>query len=95
MVVTPDRPTPDLCHSHTEQPKSSYKESQQLYGHMEKAHQIKKEHWNGFRDFGTPRRAGESKKQLERVGWWDILGQMQQQRDGCRGMCGGREPDTG
>lgn len=60
-----------------------------------KSTQVKKEHWNGFRDSGTPHRAGESKKQLERARWGDILGQMQQQRDGCRGMYDGQELDTG
>lgn len=62
--------------------------------HKEK-HTREKEHCYGFRDSGTLLRADESKKQLERVGWRDILGQMQQQRDGCRGTCGGQEPDTG
>lgn len=62
--------------------------------HKEK-HTRKKEYWNGFTDSGTLLRAGESKKQLERVRWRDILGQMQQQQNGCRGMCGGQEPDTG
>ena len=51
-----------------------------MRGPQGKARQVKKEQWKGFRDSGTPHRAGENKRQLEREGWVDVSGQMQQQQ---------------